>query len=123
MAYQSAYAGSEIDQAVGEVQNRIWLPMHVDVTTNSWSDNSDSGHSATYQTLVTFPNVDKSKSLPPMVWFVSNDTGEQGNRYYCDFVSAPVGNQNSYSVTIYSNVKKAGTVYAFGLAPLTETTN
>ena len=35
MAYQSAYAGSEIDQAVSDVQNRIWKPVTVSVSTEN----------------------------------------------------------------------------------------
>lgn len=121
MAYQSTHAGSEIDQAVDDVINRIWLPMSVAVSEGGWTTNEDSGHAAAYKTVLSFGNVDKTKSIPPMVWFVSNATGEQGNRFYCDYVSAPVGDSNSYTVTIYSNVQKAGTVYAFGLVPLNQT--
>ena len=92
--------------------------MSITVSQTGWTTNEDSGHTAAYKTVLVFENVDKTKSVPPMVWFVSSATGEQGNRFYCDYASAPVSNNNSYTVTIYSNVKKAGTVYAFGLVPL-----
>ena len=120
MAYPSTHTGSEIDQAVEEVINRIWQPMSTTASQTGWTTNEDSGHTAAYKIVLTFKNVDKTKSVPPMVWFVSNATGEQGNRFYCDYVSTPVSNNDSYTVTIYSNVQKAGTVYAFGLVPLSQ---
>ena len=116
MAYQSAYAGSEIDQAVGEVQGRIWKPIMKSVQSSSWSSNSDEGHSASYKATVTVANCVASDCVPPMIWFVENTTN---NRYYCDYETSISG--TTYSITIYSNRNTVnGAVYIFGLYSTTE---
>lgn len=109
MAYQSAYAGSEIDQAVSDVQNRIWQPVTVPVSTDSWTQNSgDSEHTASFKYTPSAISCESS-GLPPMVWFMDGS----GNRYYCDYKATVTG--ETCSITFYSNVKITGTFYLFGI--------
>lgn len=106
MAYQSAYAGSEIDQAVGDVQNKIWQPLFKSVTNTAtdWV-----GSSAPYVATITISSSNTGKSVPPMVWFMDFD----GNRYYCDYSVETSG--NNYIITVNSNIRLAGNFYIFGI--------
>ena len=109
MAYQSAYAGSEIDQAVSDVQNRIWKPVTVSVSTENWvQNNGDSEHTASFKYTPSAISCESS-GLPPMVWFMDGS----GNRYYCDYKASISG--ELCSITFYSNVKITGTFYLFGI--------
>ena len=109
MAYQSAYAGSEIDQAVGEVQNRIWKPVTVSVASANWTENSgDNEHPAAFKYAPSAISCESS-GLPPMVWFMDGS----GNRYYCDYKATVSG--ETWNITFYSNVKITGTFYLFGI--------
>ena len=109
MAYQSAYAGSEIDQAVGEVQNRIWKPITISVVKTDWTENSgDSEHPAAFKYEPSAISCESS-GLPPMVWFMDGS----GNRYYCDYKATVTG--EICSITFYSNVEITGTFYLFGI--------
>lgn len=109
MAYQSAYAGSEIDQAVSDVQNRIWKPVTVSVSSENWTQNSgDSDHTASFKYTPSAISCESS-GLPPMVWFMDGS----GNRYYCDYKASISG--ELCNITFYSNVKITGTFYLFGI--------
>ena len=113
MAYQSAYAGSEIDQAVSDVRNRIWEPVTVSVSTENWTQNSgDSEHTASFKYTPSAISCESS-GFPPMVWFMDGS----GNRYYCDYKASISG--ELCNITFYSNVKITGTFYLFGITEKT----
>ena len=113
MAYQSIHSGGEVDLAISEVQNRIWKPIPNAVVESNWEEHEDTNSSAKYKASIPFRGIVVDESLPPLIWFIDNG----GSRYYCDYTSTP-SDGNQYVVNIYSNVKKAGTIYAFGFVPV-----
>lgn len=106
MAYQSTHAGSEIDQAVTEVQNRIWGPLKKEVIEENWV-----GVEAPYTFDIEINVSDSNYSVSPMIWFMDKINN---NRYYCDY-SVDTNTSNKYIITIKSNIKINGIFYIFGI--------
>lgn len=118
MAYQSNYAGSEIDAAVGEVRDRIWKAWDCPINeSNGWkkSEGEDSPYYCTIVATTSYTGV----SVPPIVWF----RGEEDKIiYYCDYTVEVDTSGNKYTIVVKSNSNKNGAFYIMGLNGISELT-
>ena len=101
MAYQSRHTGWEIDEAVDKVKE-IFRYFPIEITSggpNDWgaSDDSGRGNYMFQKTQLPYPGM--------FAFFVDTE----GDMYYCDCKIQQ--SESTYTLTIYSNVKKEGTVH------------
>lgn len=105
--YTSPHTGADIDRAVSivlsnEFQQRI-IFAH-EITANDWNTLTGQDYKYSYNIILTGIY---STGEYPIVYFVGTD----GVKYELDYTAVvPTGNARLTNVTIYSNIKIAGTV-------------